>query len=211
MGDLNIDFLVENRKPVRLVRPYTAFALATVLTATIALLIAATIGVRADVAAADPAAILLVRSAALLLLGYATLQALALSARPGISAQNNGWKWMLAAAGLFPLATFFSWVQTKPIVYAVAAAPSAIGCISISLSSAFVIGTVLTIWLRRGAPVNIDRSALLVGLAAGCFGTFCYSLYCPSQSVEYVGIWYALSIALSAVAARIIVPRFIRW
>ena len=67
------------------------------------------------------------------------------------------------------------------------------------------------VWLRRGAPVNINRSALLVGLAAGSFGTLCYSLYCPSNSVEYVGIWYGLSVTLSAVAGRLIVPRFIRW
>jgi hypothetical protein len=211
MGKVNIDFLVENRKPVALLKPFTAHMLATALTAAVALLIAATIGVRPDVAAAAPSTIVLVRSGALLLLGLATLQALALSARPGVGSQNNGWKWLLAVAGLFPLTTVFSWLQGEPTFYAAAAAPSAIWCVGISLSSAFAVGAALTIWLRTGAPVNINRSALLVGLAAGSFGTFCYSLYCPSQSIEYVGIWYALSVALSAVAGRLIVPRFIRW
>lgn len=211
MSNLNIDFLVEDRKPVNLVKPSAAFLLAIALTAAIALLVAATIGIRADVAAADPATIVLVRSGTLLLLGFATLQALAWSARPEVGIQHNGWKWVLAVAGLFPLATFFSWLQAKPIFYAAAAAPSSVWCLGISLSSALVVGTGLTIWLRRGAPVNIYRSALLVGLAAGSFGTLCYSVYCPSNSVEYVGIWYGLSVALSAIAGRLIVPQFIRW
>ena len=211
MGNINIDFLVDDLKPVRLVKSSTAFLLAMALTGVIALLIAATIGVRPDVAAADPATILLVRSGTLLLLGFATLQALALSARPGVGTQNNGWKWILAVAGLFPIATFFSWLQAKPIFFAAASSPSAVWCLGISLSSALVVGTALTIWLRRGAPVSINRSSLLVGLAAGSFGTFCYNLYCPSQSIEYVGIWYGLSVALSAGAGRLIIPRFIRW
>jgi hypothetical protein len=211
MGNLNVDFLVEDRKPVRLLKPSTAILLAIGLTAAIVLLIAATIGLRPDVVAADPAAIVLVRSGTLLLLGLATLQALASSARPGVGSQDRGWKWILAVAGLFPLATLFSWLQSKPVVYAVAKAPSGIWCLGISLSAALLVGTTLTIWLRRGASVNIRRSGLLVGLAAGSFGTLCYSLYCPSNNVEYVGIWYGLSVTLSAIAGRFVVPRFIRW
>ncbi len=211
MANIDIDFLVDELRPVRPVKSSAAFLLATMLTTAIALIVAGTIGVRPDVAAAEPANIVLVRSGTLLLLGFATLQALALSARPGVGTQNNGWKWILAIAGLFPLAAFFSWLQAKPIFFAAATSPSAIWCVGISLSSALAVGAALTIWLRRGAPVNINRSSWLVGLAAGCFGTFCYSLYCPSQSVEYVGIWYGLCVAISAIAGRLIAPRFIRW
>lgn len=211
MGSINIDSLVDELRPRRPFKSSTAFLLVMTLTAAIAMLIAATIGVRTDLTAADPATIVLVRSGTLLLLGFSTLQALALSARPGVGTQNNGWKWTMAVAGLFPLVAVFSWLQAKPVFYAAAAAPSSIWCVGISLSSALAIGALLTFWLRRGAPVTINRSSWLVGLASGSFGTFCYSLYCPSQSVEYVGIWYALSVVLSAVAGRLIVPRFIRW
>ncbi len=211
MTKANIDMLVADLKPVQTLKLSGAYFLSTVLIAGICLLIVATIGIRADISAMTPGTILLFRSGVLLLLGSATLQALALSARPGVDSQNDGWKWTLAVAALFPLATVMSWLLARPSLYYAATASSGIWCLAISLAAALVVGTALVLWLRRGAPVRINRSAWLIGLAAGSFGTFCYNIYCPSRSVEYAGIWYTLAVAASAVAARLVAPRFIRW
>jgi hypothetical protein len=70
---------------------------------------------------------------------------------------------------LLLIGLLFSWLQAKPIFFSAATPPSAVWCVGISVSSALAICTALTIWLRRGAPVSIDRSSWLVGIAAGSF------------------------------------------
>ena len=74
-----------------------------------------------------------------------------------------------------------------------------------------LIGAALTGWLRRGAPVALARTGWLVGLAAGAFGTFAYSLHCPSLTVEYIGVWYTAAVGLCALIGRLVVPGLVRW
>ncbi|MBU6207998.1 MAG: DUF1109 family protein, partial [Alphaproteobacteria bacterium] len=59
--------------------------------------------------------------------------------------------------------------------------------------------------------VNSVRAGWLVGLASGSFGTFAYSLNCPSNSIYYIGLIYSLAVGVCAVTGRLIVPRIIRW
>ena len=208
---MNIETLVEDLRPMKPVQPRTAIGIAIAATAALGLTISLGFGLRADIAAMNPAPIVLLRAITLLFLGFATLQAMALSARPGVGLLNNGWKWLLGVAAFFPIFAALSWLQGNPAFYGAAGASSGFWCLATSISAAVMIGFVLTIWLRRGAPVNAHRSSWLVGLASGAFGTFCYNLYCPSQSIEYAGIWYSLAVGISACLARLTVPRFIRW
>ena len=73
------------------------------------------------------------------------------------------------------------------------------------------IGGALTLWLRQGAVTDLRRAGWLVGLGAGAFGTFAYSLHCPSDSVHYIALWYSLALALCAAIGRLAVPRLLRW
>lgn len=211
MGNVNIDFLVDDLKPVRFVKSSSAFILTAITTMAIAVLVAVTIGTRPDIAAANPAAIVLARSGILLLLGCVTLRELTISARPEIGSQSNGWKWIVVLAGVIPLITFTSWLRTQPTNFSIEISSSSMRCLGISISAAFAIATPLTLWLRRGATVTINRSAWLVGLTAGSLGAFCYNLNCPSQTIGYACIWYLLSVVLSTIAGRLMVPHFIRW
>ncbi len=208
---VTIEALVDDLRPVKPVRPMHAGFLAAAATIGIAMLVSVFLGMRSDIAAGDPAQIVLVRSGVLFLLGFATLQALALSALPNVGVINSGWKWLLAAASVFPFLTLMSWWQQKPIFYVAAESPSRIMCVGMIVVSAVTIGSVLVFWLRRGAPVHVERTAWLLGLASGALGAFCFNLYCSSTSVEYVGLWYSTGILISAVAARVLVPPFIRW
>jgi hypothetical protein len=206
-----IDNLVDDLEPVVPFRPVLALVIAATTMVFAATIVSYFFGLRPDIAAGHPLQIVLIRSVTLLLLGAAALQALAKSALPSIGTQDNGWKWALAFAAAFPALTLFSWWQGNSIFYTAFASPSRVTCLSVTLASAVLIAVPLVLWLRKGASVNIHRSALLVGLASGAFGAFCYNLYCPSSSIEYVGIWYAAGIAMSAIAARLVVPTFIRW
>jgi hypothetical protein len=206
-----IDNLVDELQPTVPFRPKVAFAIAMAMTMFLAVIVSYFVGLRQDIAAGNPAQIVLIRSATLLLLGAAALHALAKSALPSVGVQDNGWKWALAFAAAFPALTMFSWWQGNPIFYSSFASSSRLTCLSITLVSALMIAGPLVMWLRKGAPVHINRSAYLVGIASGALGAFCYNLYCPSSSLEYVGIWYGAGIAISAVLGRLIVPTFIRW
>ena len=206
-----IDNLVDDLEPMTPYRPMSAYALALVATLVAAVVVSYFFGMRSDIAAGHPAQIVLIRSAALLLLGAATLQALAMSALPNVGVSNTGWKWTVAVAAAFPALTLVSWAQGKGIFFASAGASSSLTCLCIIVASSLLIAAPLVVWLRKGAPVHINQTATLLGIASGALGAFCYNLYCPSSSVEYVGIWYSAGVLISALAGRLIIPPLIRW
>ena len=216
MKNQTIDDLVDDLIPIRRVAPREGVALVLLATLTAAIIIATVFGFRPDIMAGRPEPIIMVRGALLLLLGMASVSAVVASARPGIGQAGNGqashgWRWALAAAAIFPgTAVVLAITNVQEAVNA-AASSNAYYCFGISGVSALVIGAVLTLWLRHGAPTSPERTSWLVGMAAGSFGTFAYSLHCPSDTVYYAGLWYSLVVLMCAGAARILVPRFIRW
>lgn len=207
----SIDALVADLKPVTPVAPERAWAIvaaATLLSVAVILLI---FGARADVMAGEPHPMVLLRGGSLLLLGVAATVAVIAAARPAVGQSSHGWRWAATAAALFPLSSLFLSVKQGGFPIAVVQASSGPWCLGLSTAAALLIGGGLTAWLRTGAPTAIDRAGWLTGLAAGAFGTFAYSLHCPSDTVHYIGLWYSAAIAISTGAGRLIVPRLIRW
>lgn len=207
----SIDDLVAELSPVRRVAPAEAWAIVLAATVAAVLLVAGLFGLRGDVMAGHPADIVLLRGGTLLLLGCAALSGVVAAARPGVGHASHGWRWALAGALLFPAVAALIMVIEQRLPMGELTSPSGPWCLGISGVSALAIGTALTLWLRRGAPVALGRTGWLVGLAAGSFGAFAYSLHCPSATISYIGIWYTLAVGLSALAGRLIVPRFLRW
>ncbi len=207
----NIDALVDDLTPVRAVAPRDGFALIAGATALTVLLVALTFGLRADVMDGTPDPIVVVRAGILFILGLAAVSAVIASARPGVGQRNNGWRWALAAASMFPITSAVLAMANMDEAVSAVATVGAFRCLGISGISGMIIGGLLTAWLRQGAPTAINRTSWLVGLAAGSFGTLAYSLHCPSATVYYVGLWYTLAIALCAGVARLVVPRLIAW
>ncbi len=210
-GRVDIEVFVAELKPVQVV----SAKLGLFLTALGSLLACAVVAllwdVRPDIRAGNPAPIVLLRGGALILLGLATSLAVVGSAKPAVGQKFAGWQWALAAAALFPLSALFLTGWGGGIPEGALAPALGKACLGISGLSAFVIGAVMTIWLKRGAPTNINRAGWLVGLTAGSFGTFAYSLHCPMLNVFYVGLWYTLAVAISALVGRLVVPIMIRW
>lgn len=67
------------------------------------------------------------------------------------------------------------------------------------------------IWMRRAAPTDIAQASWAVGLASAASGTSAFVLYCPFDSVLYVGLWYMATILGLAAISRIVLPPLIRW
>jgi len=206
-----IDDLVVSLAPVRRVRKRTGLLVVAAATLLAIALSAPVFGLRPDLAAMNPAEIVLLRSGALLLTGIAAALAVTASASPGVGSRREGWRWALGAMLLFPAASGLLILGGAPYPLEILAASSVPYCIGISLSSALAIGGLLTAWLRRGAVTELRRAGWLTGLAAGALGTFVYNLGCPSNSVHYVALWYGISVGSAALAGRLMVPPLLRW
>lgn len=203
--------LVAELEPVEPLADWRVWLVTAVVLAAGMVAIAMNLGVRRDLLALQPHPIAAARSVALLLLGaFAGAGAIA-SARPWIGGIRSGWKIVLAAATLFPLAAIIR-ITTDPAgAMRANSTSSAIECLTVSLTVALALATVFTAWLRRGAPASPERSGLLAGLAAGALGGFAYSIRCPYNDIAYIGIWYPLVVTISAIVGRVIISRFVRW
>lgn len=206
-----LDRLAGDLQPVRRIDPKSGWLIAAVGTAVAVAVVAAEFGLRDDVMAGEPLGIVMLRAGALLLLGFAALAAVVDSARPRVGRRSSsGWKWALAGAAMFPVVALMV-TMSKGMPMDDIMSESAPYCLGISFFSALAIGGAVTAWLRRGAVTVLERTGWLTGLAAGAFGTFAYSLHCPSATITYIGLWYTLAIMLCAVVGRVLVPRVLRW
>jgi hypothetical protein len=71
---------------------------------------------------------------------------------------------------------------------------------------------VVLLWaVRHAAPTNLERTGAIAGLVAGATGAVAYAFHCPDDSLPFVAIWYAGSIALCAIIGRLLGPRLLRW
>jgi hypothetical protein len=215
MVQFDMSALVDDLSPVRVVKRRDSLLLVAGATFIASAIVAITYGMRGDVIAGDPHPIVVIRAGLLLLLGLATTLAVGAAARPSVGKPQNGWMWALAAAAVLPVAAFSKFVYLyasgQPFNQFMLDFEFGPRCLMISTLSALWIGSFMTWWLRRGAPIALNRAGWLVGIAAGSFGTFCFNVYCNSVSIFYIGLWYSLAVALCAVAGRLIVPRLIRW
>jgi hypothetical protein len=209
--DLTLDDLVSDLRPVRAVRPAQALALVAVATLGAATAVAYRYGVRPDIMTMTPHPLVLLRAGMLLVLGSACIAAVIASARPAVGHSQSGWAWALAAGLLFPVSALIMMAGGSAMPEGALSPRVGEYCLGIGGASALLIGGVLTGWLRRGAPTSLNRAGWLVGLTAGSFGTFVYSLHCPMNTIYFVGLWYTLAVGLSALVGRMIVPRLIRW
>lgn len=210
MPDKFIQSLVADFKPVgQLDNRQPWFAMAVLCCVAIAV-VAATMGLRADLLAGLPADVVLLRGGVVLMLGVASLIAVVAYARPNVGRHSDGWIWALAAAALFPGIALLSAVEGR-FPKDVLTAPSGLVCLGVSVSIAIFMAAALTLWVRRGATVRVSLQSWLIGLSAGSFATFCYSLHCTSTTVIYAGFWYTGAITMSAGIGRMVLPRVLKW
>lgn len=64
---------------------------------------------------------------------------------------------------------------------------------------------------RRGAPTDMRRTPLLIGLAAAAWGAFTFVFACPFNDPLYIAVWYSVGCAMVVVLARLLLPRLARW
>lgn len=206
-----VDSLVADLDPVRPLGSQTAAAAIAALALVGFAAVALILGIRSDVLAGTPDPIFLLRGGLLLMLGsIAAASALAM-VRPVVGRNDRSWAGAAAMAAVVPAVAL-----VYAVIDPVAAGrevwwSSAFLCLGVSLTAATGFAAIIIWHLRRGAPVLLERAGWVTGIAAGSLGGLVYSLHCPANYITYIGLWYTLTIAIAAVAARLAVPPLIRW
>lgn len=204
----DLDRLADELTPVKPLNPVLAFLMAALLTLAAIAVIGAILGLRSE-KLADP--MFLIRGGLLLVLAAASLGAVTGMARPAVGTYRTGWRWAIAACAIIPMAAFVTALAGQTPLANRLAPWDGLECLTYSTGTALVIGAALTLWLRRGAPVSLERAGFAIGIAAGSLGTLAYSLHCPHNDIVYFGFWYILAIGIATLTGRLLVPRLIRW
>lgn len=69
----------------------------------------------------------------------------------------------------------------------------------------------LGVLMRRGAPTDTRRTALLAGLAAASWGAFVFVFACPFNDPLYIAVWYSVGCGIVTGLCRMILPWLSRW
>jgi hypothetical protein len=206
----DISAMVAELEPVKPLKMARGVGAVGALLAMAAALIVLTKGMRADLLAANPDPMFLLRGGLLALLGVASGWAVLNMASPSVGKQGQSWKMAIAAAALLPLAAIIV-AMTGHADVAITNAYYGLDCMAFSTLGGLATAIPMVLWLRRGAPTSPERAGWLTGVASGGLGAFAYGLHCPFNDVVYIGLWYSLAVGVCALVGRIVVPRLIRW
>ncbi|MDJ0979281.1 MAG: DUF1109 domain-containing protein [Erythrobacter sp.] len=155
----------------------------------------------------------------LLLLGAASTSGVVASALPRVGSRGNAPYWSAAMLAVVPIAAIITVVSLEANHDHSSAVPSVLAdpatwyweCGLYGTIAGGVIALASVLYLRRGAPVSLERSGWLTGLAAGSLGALAYNITCPLDTVAHVGIWHTIPVLVWAVLGRLVVPPLIRW
>ncbi|MEO6321007.1 MAG: DUF1109 domain-containing protein [Polaromonas sp.] len=175
------------------------------------MLMAVTLGVRADLAQAAGELMFWVKVAFAGGLALAGLIAAERLARPGM---RLGGIWMALAAPVLTL-----WLVAASVLLNAAPAQRAGLILGSTWSSCpFNIALislplfVATLWAMKGlAPTRLALAGAGAGLLAGALGALVYALHCPESAAPFLGVWYVLGIAIPVLAGAAFGPRVLRW
>lgn len=211
MSDLMINRLVEDLTPVKPLKTRDGLILTLAIATILAALLAMLTGIRGDLLMGMPHPMFFLRGGALLLLGVTSSYAVIAMSQPAVGNSFKGWIWALLAALLFPVTAMVMAMIATPDNMAIFVPRYGVECLAISMLVGTGIAASQVLWLRRGAPVALERAGWLVGMSSGALGAAAYSLHCPFNSIFYVGLWYSLAVATCAIVGRLVVPHLIRW
>lgn len=148
----------------------------------------------------------------LLVLGTASTVALVNSALPRVGLRGTAPFWGAIMLAVLPLGAGISLLSGHGNhAHEGMNDPVALKCVLSSLAAGGLVLAASVLWLRRGAPVSIERSGWLAGLAAGALGTLAYGITCPADTLAHVGLWHVAPVGIAALIGRFAVPPLIRW
>lgn len=207
--------LTDDLAPVARVKPSQGAFLIALATLVAALASIAVFGFWSGMMTGEASSHFWITNGLLLVLGTGSTAALVASALPRVGQRGDAPGWSAAMLAVVPVAAIISLASFEGVEsHASALADPTLWywqCAAYGFAASTLVLAAAVAFLRRGAPVSLERSGWLAGLAAGALGSVAYGITCPLDSIGHVGIWHAVPVALGAVAGRIVVPPLIRW
>jgi hypothetical protein len=168
------------------------------------------LGIRPDLANAQPEGVPLLSAGLFLLAALSCGLAATRMAKPAVGNANSGWRWAVAAMALLPLVALVQGLLFPSLRLGLSLADG-IGCLARGVLAGTAVAAVLTVWLRRGAPVRIHQACWLVGLSAGAVGAVAVALTCPDGDLSHIGLWHSAIVLAGGGISRLALPRLLRW
>ena len=209
--NFEIAALVDDLRPVRAMKVRTGLALAGMVAVAVILSTILLLGLRPDVAAGRFQPLFLFANGLFLIVALGTALAAIRMGLPRVGQSSQGWKSVVTALGLLPVAALIMLVSRTERMPAVLVTSHELKCVAMGLALGLVNAAVLVWWLRRGAPTSPERAGMLVGLSSGAVGIFAFAFHCPFDSFYHVGLWHMAPLVLAAMLGRLVVPPLVRW
>ncbi len=206
-----IDDLLDDLRPTRPLTLQRGLVIASGSAAAAIAVMALFIGIRPALIAGSLDPLFLLASGLFLMLGIAASFTVIGMSRPQVGNTHIGWIWAVAMAALLPLTAVVLGFANQGDAYFHSQPVQGMNCLINGSMLGLIVGGALTIWLRRGAPTSPEQAGLLTGIAAGSLGIFAYSLHCPYDGIYHIGLWHSMTVVVSAIAGRVVVPALIRW
>ena len=130
---------------------------------------------------------------------------------PGVGRDYGGWRWAVGASLSLPLAALAACITDGHAAMEAARHGFGLRCLLQGVAAGLGVGAALFFWLRAGAPTSPTRAGWVIGIAAGAAGATIVALQCASHDLVHNAHWHGTAVLLSAVAGRLILPRFLRW
>lgn len=168
----------------------------------------------AGIVTGEASAFFWITNGMLLMLGMASTAALVAGASPRVGSRGNAPAWSAAMLGIVPAAAIITLFSSEALHDHGGFSDPAMWhwpCAANALAAGLLVAVAAVMFLRRGAPVSMERSGWLTGLAAGSLGSLAYGVTCPLDGITHVGIMHVIPVAIAAVAGRFAVPPMIRW
>lgn len=210
-----IALLSEDAATVSPVRVWPIVLAQLVVFAGMVLSVVMLLGVRPDVAAADPAPQLVAREAILVLAAIVLYFSAIREAYPGVSSTVSlvlGLGLLSTLSGLAALSLLLWDRDPGSAQRAIAEFGDFWRCLRSATLLPLPSALLHAWWLRRyGAVTSPVRASFSTGLAAGATALLAFGISCPSVHWLYAGVTYPVVIALVAVIARLALVRWLRW
>lgn len=178
---------------------------------TSALLMALTLGVRADIA---QAALLPLFWSKLVLLGAFAAVCLVVVmrlSRPGATLAT-----LPALLGLPVIAVWLgagvTLAEAEPAVRsAMVFAPTWQSC-ALRIAALSVPPLIAALWALKGlAPTRLAFAGGAAGLLAGALGALAYAMHCPETALPFLALWYPLGMLIPAAGGALLGAALLRW
>jgi hypothetical protein len=210
-SDILIAELVGGLEPIKPLRFAHGMAYTLAAAALSAVLVVTILGMRPDLRAGQIDPLHLMAMGLYFGLALAASVTVIVMGRPSVGTDHSGWTWAASMAALLPAAGLIAGLSNSSDFFDQDTIRHGADCFATDGAASLLVLAVLVAWLRKGAPTAPDRAGLVVGIAAGSFGTFAFGLHCPDSDIVHVGVWHSAAVLAMGAVGRVVVPSLVRW